>query len=318
MIDHVLAVPEILQSRLFEGVVLPLAYRLGLMRFAEDAYAATGIFVLGALQVAGLWMVLRPLEAWRPVERWTDRRAVRVDVLYTLLERLGILPLAFFFMLRPVVDGVDGGLRKLGWIPPNLEDVIPGLMASPLAAFLVYLVVLDFLEYARHRLQHRFDWWWALHAVHHSQRQLSFWADDRNHLLDSLIAEAWRAAAALAIGVPTGQFVLIVVLTRVVESLSHANVRFGFGRLGDRFLVSPRYHRIHHGVGVGHEGPSRGCNFAALFPAWDMLFGTGNFRRVAPATGIADQLAGVDYGQGLIAQQVKGLGRMARALGLAR
>jgi sterol desaturase/sphingolipid hydroxylase (fatty acid hydroxylase superfamily) len=318
MMDQILALPETLQSRLFEGVVLPLVYRLGLMRFAEDAYAATGVFVLGALQIGAVWAVLRPLEAWMPVEPWPDRRAVRVDVLYTVIERLGILPLAFFVLLRPVVEGVDGGLRRLGWIPPNLEDLVPGLTASPLVAFLVYLVVLDFLEYARHRLQHRFEWWWALHAVHHSQRQLSLWADDRHHVLDSLIAEAWRAAAALAIGVPTGQFVLIVILTRAIESLSHANVRLGFGRLGDRLLVSPRYHRIHHGIGVGHEGPSRGCNFAALFPVWDLLFGTGVFRRVAPPTGIADQLTGADYGQGLIAHQVKGFGRMARALGLAR
>jgi sterol desaturase/sphingolipid hydroxylase (fatty acid hydroxylase superfamily) len=119
---------------------------------------------------------------------------------------------------------------------------------------------------------------------------------------------------ALAIGVPGNQFVLLVLLMRFVESLSHANLRLGFGALGDRLLVSPRFHRIHHGIGVGHEGTARGCNFATLFPVWDVLFGTANFGRDFPATGIRDQLDGADYGRGFLAQQWKALSRLRRAL----
>lgn len=305
---------EAIQSWLFEHAVQPVLYALGLMRYAEDAYAATGIALLGALQIAVLAALVRPLEGRFPVERWADRRAVRVDVLYTLLERLGVIPLAVFFLVRPALDGVDGALRFGGWIPPNLEDLVPTLASYPLLAFLVYLVVLDFSDYARHRLQHRFAWWWALHGVHHSQRQLTFWADDRNHLLDTVIADVWRAGVALLIGVPGGQFVGIVLLTRAVESFSHANVRVGFGALGERALVSPRFHRVHHGMGVGHEGPAAGCNFASLLPVWDVLFGTADFRRSFPPTGIADQREGADYGEGFASQQWKALERLGRAL----
>jgi sterol desaturase/sphingolipid hydroxylase (fatty acid hydroxylase superfamily) len=34
-----------------------------------------------------------------------------------------------------------------------------------------------------------------------------------------------------------------------------------------------------------------GCNFAVLFPVWDMLFGTARFDGTYEATGIRDQLA---------------------------
>lgn len=73
--------------------------------------------------------------------------------------------------------------------------------------------------------------------------------------------------------------------------------------------MSPRYHRLHHGI--GHEGAARGCNFATLFPVWDMLFGTAHFERAYPPTGIRDQLDGRDYGQGFWSQQWLALRRMA-------
>lgn len=308
----------VIHAWLFETIVQPALYYFGLMAYAEDAFSGVEVFLYGSIEIGLLVALFRPLEWWRPVERWTDRRGVRVDVLYTLLNRLGILPLAFFVLLRPLVEAVDGTLRLYGLMPGNLEDWLPPLAASPLAAFLAYVVVLDLAEYWRHRLQHRFGWWWSLHALHHSQRQLSFWADNRNHLLDDLIAGAWFALVALVIGVPPGQFVFIALMMRMVESLSHANARISFGRVGERLLVSPHYHRIHHGIGVGHEGRAHGCNFATLYPVWDAVFGTASFARDYPATGIRDQLEGVDYGEGFWRQQALGLKRLWASLLPAR
>jgi sterol desaturase/sphingolipid hydroxylase (fatty acid hydroxylase superfamily) len=299
-----------LQGWLFETAVLPSLYALGWMDFAEPAFDATEFVLLGAVQLTAIYLLLRPLEAWWPAERWQDRSAVRTDVLYTFLNRLGLVPIAVYAVLTPVVDAFDAQLRAAGYIPPNLEDLVPLLAQSPLAAFCVYLLVLDLADYWRHRLQHRWRLWWALHSLHHSQRQMTFWNDDRNHLLDELVAGFWFAGVAFLIGVPPEQFVAAVMLTRFVESLSHANVRFGFGALGERLLVSPRFHRTHHAIGVGHEGARYGCNFATLFPLWDMVFGTANFAYRGTATGIRDQLDGRDYGDTFLAQQWLGLKRL--------
>jgi sterol desaturase/sphingolipid hydroxylase (fatty acid hydroxylase superfamily) len=312
--DFLFRLIDPVQSWLFEALVLPALFHAGFVDYADEAYHATGEFVLAFLEIAFIYAMLRPLEALRPAERWSDRRAVRVDVLYTFLYRTGLLPLLFFVVLQPLLYPLETGLRAAGYLPPNLEELIPWLQQQPLAAFLAYALVIDFSLYWLHRWQHRFDWWWALHAVHHSQRQLSLWADDRNHVLDGLIESLWLALVALAVGLPGNQFVLVVMLMRFVESLSHANVRLGFGWLGERLLVSPRYHRIHHGIGVGHDGAARGCNFATLFPVWDILFGTANFGRDYPATGIRDQLEGADYGRSFLRQQWLALARMGRAL----
>ena len=299
---------------LFETLVQPALYQLGLMGYAESAFEALEATLYGLIEIGLMLLLLRPLETWRPVERWPDRKALRIDVLYTFLHRLGFVPLGIFLLVEPLARSMEGALRLNGIIPPGLEELVPWFASHPLASFLAYLAILDLAEYGRHRLQHRYNWWWALHAVHHSQRQLSFWADRRNHLRDDVMSDLWVVRVALVIGVPPGQFLGVIVVTRLIESLSHANVRLSFGWLGDRLLVSPRYHRLHHGIGVGHEGRARGCNFAPLFPLWDILFGTARFTPDYPATGIRDQLDGVDYGAGLVAQQWLGLQRLLRAL----
>lgn len=306
-----------LHQWVFEGAVLPLVYAAGLGAYAEQAFDWTEIFLIGAIEVSLLAVVLTALEKWRPVEIQPGPGKY-VDVIYTLLQRLGVIPLAIFLLLMPIVDGIDGWLRMHNFIPPKVEDALPFLHDQPLLSFLFYLVVLDFVAYWLHRGQHTINAWWALHALHHSQRQMSFWSDDRNHLLDDLLVDGAFALVALLIGVAPAQFVALVVASRVVESLSHANLRLSFGAVGERLLVSPRFHRVHHAIGIGHEGRRSGCNFAVLFPVWDVLFCTANFAPEFPATGVRDQLEGRDYGRGFIRQQVLGVRRVAEALGILR
>lgn len=303
-----------LQSVLFQQFVLPLLYALGLTEYAESAFDAVEGLLLGAVQIAIALALFTPLERWRPVERWANRREARIDVIYTLLQRLGVVPFFLFLALAPFFQALEAWLRLQGFAPLDLEALVPYLATHRYLDFFVYLLILDFSAYWMHRLQHRVEAWWALHALHHSQRQMTFWTDDRNHLVDDALRYGWFTAVALVVGVPPDAFPWLLVAIALVESLSHANVRLSFGPVGDRLLVSPRYHRIHHAVGLGREGAARGCNFAALFPMWDLLFGTACFAPLYPATGLRDQLRGRDYGNGFWRQQWLGLQRLGRAL----
>ncbi len=302
-----------LHGQVFESAVLPLVHALGFGGYAELAFDATEVFLIGAIEITVLAIVLGALERWRPLEKQNDEDK-RVDVIYTMLQRLGLIPLMMFALLTPTMDGFDGWLRMHDIIPWKLEDALPFLNDSRWLSFAAYLVILDFVAYWLHRAQHRFAFWWALHSLHHSQRSMSFWTDDRNHLLDALFTDAAFALLALAIGVPPAAFVTVIVATRVLESVSHANLKIHFGRIGNYLLVSPRFHRLHHAIGVGHEGPARGCNFAVLFPLWDVMFGTANFENSFPPTGVRDQLEGIEYGHGFWAQQWLGINRLSRRL----
>ncbi|TXL63535.1 sterol desaturase family protein [Zeimonas arvi] len=307
MIEFVAA----LQQWIFEGFVQPLLFAVGLMRWQEDAFDATEWFVIGVLEVGLLALLLGGAQRLWPAEPMTDRSAVRTDILYTLLHRLGAIPVAVFFLVTPLFDALEAWLRLAGFSRLNLETLLPWLDGRPLMAFLAYLIVLDAADYLIHRAQHTWRWWWTLHAVHHSQRQMTFWSDNRNHLLDDLIRDGLLALLAIAIGVAPGQFVALVVVSRVLQSLQHANLRWRFGAVGERLLVSPSFHRRHHAIGVGHEGRRHGCNFAVLFPIWDVLGGTADFRPGWVPTGIRDQLEGRDYGRGFWSQQWLALRRWA-------
>lgn len=302
---------------IFQTLLLPGLYELGWMRWEEDAFEWLDFALFGAATVLVSWIVCRPLEAALPVERRApgEKSTVGTDVTYTLLNRLGLVPLFAFVALQPLEVAWEALLANAGVIPPTLETMLPALRDWPLLTFALYVVILDFAEYWRHRFQHRFGWWWALHSVHHAQRQMTFWTDDRNHLIDDLIAGFWFAGVAVLIGVPPGQFPLLLLVMRVMESLSHANVRLDFGRVGGRLVVSPHFHRVHHALDhdEGVDARVHGCNFAVLLPIWDILFGTARYGGPYPPTGDlsgSDRLAtGSWWGT-----QVEGAKRFLRAL----
>jgi sterol desaturase/sphingolipid hydroxylase (fatty acid hydroxylase superfamily) len=298
-----------LQLWVFEGLVQPFLFASGSMGLAEVAFDFTEALVLGAIEVLVLALVLGGLERLAPVEAITDRAAVRTDIVYTLLHRLGGFGLMVFWLLTPLFDALEASLRLLGVSRMNIDQIWPGITDRPVVSFLIYLVVLDVVDYWLHRGQHCVQWWWQLHAVHHSQRQMTFWSDQRNHLLDDLIRDGMLALVAIAVGVAPGQFVALLMASRALESVQHANLRWRWPGLLEKVLVSPSYHRLHHAVGFGHEGPARGVNFAVLFPIWDILFRTADWRIGFVPTGIRDQLEGRDYGRGFWSQQWRAIER---------
>jgi len=320
VIDWLTDLFSALQGWFFEAVVQPLVYAVGLGGWTEDAFDATGWLLVGFIQIVVLLAVIGPLQRWRSVEPVVDRHAIRIDVLYTLIHKLGLFRLALFFTLQPFFDDALGSLRTAGWGTFHLDEVWPGVTDVPVVAFAIYLVVLDFVGYWIHRGQHQFAWWWGLHSLHHSQRQMTMWSDDRNHLVDDIVHDAIIVIVAQLIGVAPGQFIAFVAFTQLSESLQHANLRLSFGAIGERLWVSPRFHRLHHSIGLGHESRGKstlgGHNFGVLLPWWDMLFRTANFEDRYDPTGIRDQVEPDasgrtrDYGRGFWAQQWLGLKRM--------
>jgi len=273
-------------------LLIPLLYALGMMEWEDVSYGWALFAVYGACQVAITYAVCVPLERWRPVERWPDARAVTVDVLYTIISRVGILPLFTFVLFYRAQVELNGFLADHGWVPPMLERVFPFLLGQPVPTFILYAIILDCADYWRHRLSHMFHWWWALHSLHHAQRQMTMWSDNRNHLLDDLLRDG-------------------LLVLRFLESLSHANARVSFGWLGERLLISPRFHRAHHGLLAAGQ---RSCNYGAVLPWWDMLFGTADFSRDYVATGDPtgeEALASGSY----LRQQWAGLRRFAATFG---
>jgi sterol desaturase/sphingolipid hydroxylase (fatty acid hydroxylase superfamily) len=291
---------------IFEHAVEPALYRADMMQWEDIAYGWLLFAIYGVAQVLVMLAICLPLERWRRLEHWPDAHAVGVDIFYTLLARIGVMPLVTFVLFYETQVWLSGALTDAGYVPPTLEGLFPFLLGRQVLTFALYVLILDCADYWRHRLSHRFGWWYALHAVHHAQRQMTFWSDDRNHVLDDIAAFVWFFAMGLLIGIPPMQFPLVILLLRTLESISHANARVSFGWLGERLLVSPRFHRAHHGMLAAGESS---CNYGAIFPFWDMLFGTADFSRACVRTGDPSADEAMATGS-WTAQQVAGLRRL--------
>jgi sterol desaturase/sphingolipid hydroxylase (fatty acid hydroxylase superfamily) len=144
---------------------------------------------------------------------------------------------------------------------------------------------------------------------------MTLWSDDRNHIVDDVLALVWSGTLAMLIDVPPGEFPLVLIGFRLVESLSHTNVRVSFGRLGSTLLVGPQYHRVHHSIehAAAPYNRSRGCNFAVILPVWDVIFGTWRHDEAFPPTGVAT-LAGPAVRCGYLRHQWEGFRRLSAAL----
>ncbi len=296
------------QEFLFANILAPVLYQFDLMAWAEDVYDGIDWFLFGCIQIFLIIVVLRTWERLAPAEKQERfAKASRADVLYTLFHRLGIFHGLVFITLSGFFFGVDSILHDFRFDRLNVESWWPGVTSIPVISFLIYLVLLDFVDYLYHRASHVFNWWWQLHALHHSQTVMTAWSDNRNHILDDIMRAVVMSFVALMFGVSPGQFILLIALSEFIQSWQHANIKIHLGP-AKYLLVSPMFHRMHHAVGYGHEAKGKpgvlgGCNFGVLFPWWDMLFRTAIFPKEVYPTGVRN----LTVSQNIFTQQWQGL-----------
>jgi sterol desaturase/sphingolipid hydroxylase (fatty acid hydroxylase superfamily) len=282
-----------LQEYLFANIAAPILYHFDLMAWAEDVFDGMDWFLFGCIQILLILIILRTWERIAPAEAQARFiRSHKADVIYTLFHRLGIFHCLIFIAFSGFFFEMDSILHDFRFGRLNVESWYPSITAAPLVSFCIYFILLDFIEYLYHRASHAFNWWWQLHALHHSQTVMTAWSDDRNHIVDDIMHALMFSFFALLFGVSPSQFILLVVFSQLIQSWQHANIKVDLG-IFKYLLVSPMFHRMHHAVGDGHEAKGQsgvlgGCNFGVLFPWWDMLLNTAIFSKEVRPTGVRD------------------------------
>ncbi|NII09124.1 sterol desaturase family protein [Oleiagrimonas sp. C23AA] len=302
-------------------VVAPALSWLHLTGMTDSPREIATALMISAMEVLIIALLFRPLESLIPAEQWTHRRYARIDRFYTLLKYFGVLPIFTYLMLQPFTYEVGQWFGSTGSSSGDSQDslitlqqLIPWLHGHSVIQFLIYFALFDLVYYLIHRLQHAVPWWWALHSLHHSQRQLNCWSNDRDHYLDDLFEVLIISLVSLLIGVQPVDYALLILTGDLVQIFSHANVRIRFGKVLDKVLVDPRYHRLHH-MRVDPERPHlHDCNFALVFPIWDILFRTALYNEPLHPCGVDAAEIDADNDKGFLGQQGAGLARFWRAL----
>jgi sterol desaturase/sphingolipid hydroxylase (fatty acid hydroxylase superfamily) len=133
----------------------------------------------------------------------------------------------------------------------------------------VFFLVLDGLAYWMHRLWHT-SWIWPIHRWHHSPRELYWLAGIRASLPQVVLAGVpYLLAFPLLKPVPALFFPIYSYMMVLTNNWMHMNVTWQSRKL-EWFVVTPRYHRVHHLKQLGQAG----ANFGVLFTIWDRVFGT--------------------------------------------
>jgi sterol desaturase/sphingolipid hydroxylase (fatty acid hydroxylase superfamily) len=276
----------------------------------EDVATA---LLIASVQIAIIACVLRPLETLAPAEDWQGRQLTRVDRRYTVLLLLGLNPLIAFLVLSPFANLFSDALTRIGLPSEGLLRYVPGIHAHPYLAFALFYLANDLAYYWMHRAQHAIPWWWALHNMHHSQRQVNCWTNARVSWLDVVLESCLLATVGLLMGVDAGQFAALVLLTELVQYLAHTNTRLGFGRILERIVVTPRFHRLHHMRADPARPNLHECNYGQVLAVWDNLFGTALYGETVRPNGVDDPVVDADNGRGMIAMQWHTLRRFWRS-----
>ena len=208
------------------------------------------------------------------------------DLLWLLLALAftGSVLVVYTELLRTFYD------RHLGFL-----TVKPMTQLPEAVRILLGILLADFLAWFQHWLKHKIPWFWQIHTVHHSQRQMNLFTDLRFHYLEYIISKPIVLLPLLMLSVETPNIVGFGLISTWQTRFYHANIRTHLGPL--RYLfVTPQSHRIHHSIEPRHFDK----NFGVMFSFWDRIFRThyAGFQEY-PKTGVKNPSFPLEKSSGL-------------------
>jgi sterol desaturase/sphingolipid hydroxylase (fatty acid hydroxylase superfamily) len=134
------------------------------------------------------------------------------------------------------------------------------------------LLLRGLISTGTHLLAHKLPWLWRIHRVHHLDTELDVTSTVRFHPLEFFVNPFIGVPIVLLFGLPAWVLAFYELLDIVVTLFSHSNIRLpkNLNRVLQTIIVTPDLHRIHH----SSWQPETDSNYGAVFPIWDLVFGT--------------------------------------------
>jgi sterol desaturase/sphingolipid hydroxylase (fatty acid hydroxylase superfamily) len=151
-----------------------------------------------------------------------------------------------------------------------------------IGTYLLTFVLLDFIYYCQHRLEHKVPILWAIHAVHHQSIDYNWSVSFRVGAFASLTTICFHSLLALA-GVDPITYAAVGTFHAMLLFGLHAKTKLTFGP--GRFFNAPLFHRVHH---ASNEA-AIDRNFGGVFLVFDRLLGTFTPYREGLSYGVVGQ-----------------------------
>ncbi len=158
------------------------------------------------------------------------------------------------------------------WVVQNKIGLLNQIEIPYILKIPIGIIILDFVGYWAHRLNHAWSLFWRLHRVHHSDTKMDSSTSFRAHPFDVFLDNASVIVAGIIFGLDINIIVLRWVIYMPLFVIHHTNSKFPiwvdawFGKI----FVTPNLHKIHH-----HQDQEfTDSNYGNIFIFWDKLFGT--------------------------------------------
>lgn len=225
------------------------------MNSLASTIAINGI-VLAVFWTLLIWTIANPARR----EQFYRRTAVEwwIDALGLCAQGL-LVPLMQIYLI--------GALLKFGL--PSVQGI---LVLTPLPAFLLNFLAVDYLYYWNHRLFHS-KALWPIHELHHTSTSLDVIATSRNALWTPVLTiYVWINGFFVFLLQDPFWYLVAAACTAALDLWRHSQYcPCKHRKIYDLFcmlFITPRDHAWHHSSDVFDR------NFGANFNCWDRLHGT--------------------------------------------
>jgi sterol desaturase/sphingolipid hydroxylase (fatty acid hydroxylase superfamily) len=178
------------------------------------------------------------------------------------------------------VLGVSIALISYGWMVNKLA--ITHIKATWLT-YVVAFIVLDFAGYVVHLIDHKVNFFWNSHIVHHSSEEFNLACALRQSISVFVRMFIILLLPAAVLGVPAEVINIVAPLHLFAQFWYHTR---HIGKMGflEKIIVTPSHHRVHHAINKEYIDK----NLGQIFIFWDKLFGTfqEELKEVPPVYGI--------------------------------
>ena len=274
---------------IFISIISAIAQFLG-EHFTSMSKRTYWVFLLSALLLAfvsylrdtgkdwsliGFARFVFPKKVWLSRSSWVDYSYFVINAFVMLLLFAPMIAIVYpkFLALS---------LSALTWLS------LPAMTFAPkgigLAYFVSMILIVDFMIFFGHYLSHKVPFLWQFHKVHHAAEVLNPMTLYRQHPVDLILNGMLVGVGTAFVHAIFSYFfsspfsiwtlgslnLVLLVFYLAGYNLRHSHIRLSYGRVLDRWLISPVQHQLHHSSIEKHFDKNMGLVFAF----WDKMFKT--------------------------------------------
>ena len=164
------------------------------------------------------------------------------------------------------VLGLSIALISYEWL---LNRIALTQISATWVTYMIAFIVLDFAGYTVHALDHKINFFWNSHIIHHSSEEFNLACALRQSVSVFVRLFIVLLLPAALLGVPAQVIAVVAPLHLFAQFWYHTQ---HIGKMGflEKIIVTPSHHRVHHAINKEYIDK----NYGQIFIFWDKIFGT--------------------------------------------